>query len=110
MLQQTTLLGQGAILSAIGRADVGSQLKKHTLLFLCFVDPQSRGLLGEKTSSMLMAYIKYNRDLTRKLSARMLRLWELPQTCPVAMKHHSLEYNLQRWDTSQVRLETLGEF
>lgn len=29
MLQQTTLLGQDAMLSAIGRADVGSQLKKN---------------------------------------------------------------------------------
>lgn len=83
---------------------------KKSDLFLCFVYPQSRGLLSEKISSMLIEYIKYNRDLTKKLLARMLWLWELQQTSPVAMKYQSLEYNLQRWDISKVKLETLGEF
>lgn len=66
-------------------------------------------LLGEKTSPVLTEYIKYNRNITGTLSARILWIWECQQTCPATTKHHSLEYNLQRRDTSRVRLETWGE-
>ena len=84
---------------------------KRSDLFLCFVYPQSAcvGSLGEKASPVLTEYVKYNRDLTRKLPARMLWIWELAQTCAAARKHHIWEYNLRRRDTSKVRVETQGE-
>ena len=53
--------------TAISRAEVRSQFFLKSDLFLCFVHPQSTHVdtLGEMTSSMWAAYIKYNSDLTR---------------------------------------------
>lgn len=63
--------------------------------------------LGEKISSVVAAYVRYNSNLTRQLSTRVLWLWGI----------HQCQWNITLWniiyqdmDTVKVRLETLGSF
>ena len=103
---------QGTLLSAEQKLGV-SFFKSQIYSYVLYIHKIHVLTPGWKTSLMLAAYIKYNSDLTRKLSRRMLWPWGVQQTCPVEYNTlWNIIWNIiyKDMDISKVRLKTPEEF